>query len=60
MNRKEIVFLYVKGGERMSDDARYVCSVCYYEYEGETPFEELPEDYVCPICGQPKEVFEKQ
>lgn len=44
----------------MSDDARYVCSVCYYEYEGETPFEELPEDYVCPICGQPKEVFEKQ
>ncbi len=40
--------------------AKYVCSICGYEYDGDTPFEELPEDYVCPICGQPKSVFEKK
>lgn len=31
------------------------CSVCGYEYVGE----ELPEDFVCPICAQPASVFEK-
>ncbi|MDR3306652.1 MAG: rubredoxin [Endomicrobium sp.] len=23
-----------------------------------TPFEQLPEDWVCHVCGQPKSVFE--
>lgn len=40
--------------------AKYACSICGYVYDGETPFEELPEDYVCPICGQPKSVFVKK
>jgi len=31
----------------------YVCTICGYEYEGD----ELPDDFVCPICGQPKSVF---
>ena len=35
----------------------YECTVCHYEYNGEIPFEELPDDYVCPICKQPKSVF---
>lgn len=39
---------------------KYVCSVCGYVYEGETPFEELPEDYTCPICKQPKSAFKKR
>lgn len=39
---------------------KYVCSVCGYVYEGEISFEELPEDYACPICRQPKSVFKKQ
>lgn len=39
---------------------KYVCSVCKYEYQGEIPFEDLPDDYVCPICKQPKSVFKKQ
>lgn len=39
---------------------KYVCSVCGYVYEGGIPFEELPEDYTCPICKQPKKVFKKQ
>lgn len=40
------------------DKKRWICSVCGYIYEGETPFEELPADYVCPICKNGKEVFE--
>lgn len=35
----------------------YVCSVCHYVYDGETPFEDLPDDYVCPVCGKPKSFF---
>ncbi len=31
------------------------CKVCGYEYEGE----ELPEDYVCPVCGVGPDQFEK-
>ncbi|ABN54314.1 MAG TPA: flavin reductase [Hungateiclostridium thermocellum] len=40
--------------------AKYVCSICGYEYTGDIPFEDLPEDYVCPVCGQPKSVFVKK
>lgn len=39
--------------------AKYVCSICKYEYDGDIPFEDLPDDYVCPICGKPKSVFKK-
>lgn len=42
------------------EDGKYVCSICGYEYSGDIPFEELPEDYTCPICGQPKSVFVKK
>lgn len=24
-----------------------------------TPFSELPADWVCPVCGAPKDIFEK-
>ena len=34
---------------------RWKCLMCGYIYEGD----ELPLDFVCPICGQPREVFEK-
>ena len=37
----------------------YVC-VCGYVYDGEVPFEELEDDYVCPVCGLGKEMFEEQ
>lgn len=43
--------------KKMSDTKKWVCSVCGYVYEGEVPFEELPEDWVCPLCGEPKSVF---
>lgn len=38
---------------------KWVCSVCGYVYDGETPFEELPDDYRCPVCRQPKSKFIK-
>ena len=33
----------------------YVCKICGYVYEGD----ELPEDFVCPICKHPASDFEK-
>ncbi|MEG2233805.1 MAG: flavin reductase [Oscillospiraceae bacterium] len=51
---------YIKEEKTMPEsknDTKYVCSICGYVYDGEIPFEELPDDYVCPICGQPKSVF---
>ncbi len=47
---------------------KYVCSVCGYVYDpavgdesqgipAGTPFEELPDDWHCPRCKQPKEKF---
>lgn len=41
------------GGEE-----KWVCALCGYVYDGETPFEELPEDWRCPLCGAPKSAFE--
>ena len=33
----------------------WVCKVCGYIYEGE----ELPDDFVCPVCKHGREDFEK-
>lgn len=38
---------------------KYICSVCGYEYDGEVPFDELPDDYTCPVCGVGKDQFEE-
>lgn len=40
-----------------SPEKAYTCTVCHYVYDGEIPFEDLPEDYTCPICGVPKSKF---
>ncbi len=48
----------------------YICQVCDYVYNparGDekhgiahgTQFTDLPDDWVCPICGAGKEVFSK-
>lgn len=39
---------------------KWVCSICGYEYQGEIPFEEVPNEFVCPVCKQPRSVFEKR
>lgn len=48
---------------------KYLCVACGYIYDPEqgdsdnginpgTSFEDLPEDWVCPICGVTKDEFE--
>lgn len=39
---------------------KWVCSVCGYVYDEEIPFEQLPDSWTCPLCDQPKSVFEKK
>jgi flavin reductase (DIM6/NTAB) family NADH-FMN oxidoreductase RutF/rubredoxin len=57
----------VEEGKRM---VKYRCTVCGYIYDPEngdpdagiksgTSFEELPDSWVCPICGATKDQFEK-
>ncbi|MCH3972117.1 MAG: flavin reductase [Oscillospiraceae bacterium] len=41
-----------------NDGESLVCTVCSYVYNDPiTPFEELPESWVCPVCGAPKSAF---
>lgn len=53
----------------MKKDCKFTCTVCGYEYnpvaidpEGNTrsPFNELPDNWVCPACGAGKEKFKEQ
>ena len=41
----------------------YVCTVCGYVYDAaendSIPFAQLPEDWVCPLCGVDKDSFEE-
>lgn len=47
---------------------KYICDVCGWEYDEEkgdeslgialgTAFDDLPEDFVCPLCDVGKEMF---
>jgi flavin reductase (DIM6/NTAB) family NADH-FMN oxidoreductase RutF/rubredoxin len=56
--------------ETVSKMAKYECTVCGYIYDPQlgdpdggikpgTPFEELPDDWVCPVCGAGKDQFKK-
>lgn len=40
------------------NEKQWVCVVCGYVYDGDTPFEELPDDWTCPVCGVDKSFFE--
>lgn len=51
---------YLPDPKEEASGVQYICSVCGYVYDGDIPFEELPDDYACPICKQPKSVFEKR
>lgn len=46
--------------ETLTKKETWVCSVCGYVYDGETPFEELPDSFTCPLCKMPKEKFIKK
>lgn len=49
-----------KENKKMSENEKWVCTICGYVYDGDIPFEQLPEDWVCPLCGEPKSVFVKE
>ncbi len=49
---------------------KYECGVCGYVYDPKkgdpdngvvpgTEFKDIPEDWVCPVCGAAKDQFEK-
>ncbi|MBR5408032.1 MAG: flavin reductase [Lachnospiraceae bacterium] len=42
-------------GETKTGQTVWRCKICGYEYVGE----ELPDDFICPICKHPKSDFEK-
>jgi flavin reductase (DIM6/NTAB) family NADH-FMN oxidoreductase RutF/rubredoxin len=48
-----------KAPEAAAKKAKWTCKVCGYVYDGDTPFEELPADWSCPLCGAGKDQFEK-
>ena len=50
---------------------KYVCTVCGYVYnektgcsesdiEPGTKWEDVPDDFICPVCGVSKDMFEKE
>lgn len=50
---------------------KYICSVCGFEYDEAkgipekgiapgTKFEDLSEDFMCPLCGAAKDMFDAQ
>jgi len=57
-------------GERRNDMSKYQCGPCGYIYDPEigdpdsgiapgTAFEDIPDDWCCPVCGVGKDMFEK-
>ena len=61
---------YFAFGKEFGEMAKYVCDVCGWEYDEKqgdaehgiapgTSFEELGEDFVCPLCGVDKDQFTK-
>lgn len=53
---------------RIADDTKMQCKICWYVYDPEqgcpenqtpadTPFNQLPEWWTCPDCGNGKQVF---
>ena len=42
---------------------KYVCQICDYEYDEAAEgvkFEDLPDDWECPLCGAGKDEFKPQ
>ena len=60
-----IITIYTKRRKAMK---KYVCDACGWEYDEElgdpdngiapgTKFEDLPDDFECPLCGVGKDMF---
>lgn len=62
---------YIKEEKEVKKMDKYVCTVCGYVYDPEigdpdsgikpgTPFEELPDNWTCPVCGASKDAFKRE
>jgi rubredoxin len=61
---------FIKEEKKVKKAAKYRCTVCGYIYDPEegdpdggiapgTSFEQIPDDWVCPVCGARKDQFER-
>ena len=61
---------YIEEKKEVAKVPKYKCTVCGYIYDPElgdpdggikpgTPFDEIPADWVCPVCGAAKDEFER-
>ena len=54
----------VKRERKTTNYGKWVCTVCGYVYDpaenDNVAFEDLPEDYTCPLCSVGKDQFEKE
>ena len=61
-NPPETIWPEIKFEEKQSS-GKYICSICGYVYDPAehdgVAFEDLPDDWVCPRCKQPKSKFNK-
>ena len=51
---------YIEEKVEISDSKKYKCLLCGYIYDDakqETKFEDLPDDWRCPLCSAPKSSF---
>ncbi|KAL9243355.1 hypothetical protein vseg_017251 [Gypsophila vaccaria] len=42
---------------RVASKQSYICRDCGYIYSDRKPFDKLPDNYFCPVCGAPKRRF---
>jgi rubredoxin len=65
------IFVLNQTREEIQKMEKYVCSICGYVYDptnGDpdngikpgTRFEDLPDDWSCPVCGATKDKFEQE
>ena len=55
---KELLEKYKPAKADTAGKKVYVCPICGYEYVGDINSE--PDDWTCPLCGQPKSVFKEK
>ena len=60
---------FIMNKNQTDSETKYECTICKYIYNpkygneragvhANTSFDNLPENWVCPVCGEKKDVFE--
>lgn len=50
---------FKESGTVPPSQVKWRCPMCGYVYDGDVPFEKLPDSWTCPLCGVGKALFEK-